>query len=373
MGGRGKPRRAKSPKLNLKETTGDQQSPVSVTHTTFEEEKQNETTKRPKKRDQQRQKQTEEKPSAPQTVRRRTANHFTEAANNQQDVPADSTKTKKYSARKKSVETTPGDATHTQLKPDTPKDIVKTPPKIPEVRPPHGKAKLQAHFTEDLTNTEVQPVQKIKTQASTAAATNVAAANKRAKTCANKAGRTEVQPDRSEESLPGRTGDKERIIRKTLDKLKIKQVAKAEAAHVINDFMKNLIKYLKRKSDSFREVEEPLRTGSYYENLKVSLFCFLNIFSEHVIQIILILVVSYTILIICKQISNPDEFDVMLPIPVDRVQIDPFGSNGAFYSVQLKRGPSQLKKFQQNILSSSEMLEEFREEVETFAKDQSGQ
>uniref|UniRef100_A0A0F8C1Y4 Mab-21-like nucleotidyltransferase domain-containing protein n=1 Tax=Larimichthys crocea TaxID=215358 RepID=A0A0F8C1Y4_LARCR len=46
--------------------------------------------------------------------------------------------------------------------------------------------------------------------------------------------------------------------------------------------------HLKQNTVCFKEVEEPLRTGSYYENLKI---------------------------------SNPDEFDVMLPIPVGRVDI----------------------------------------------------
>lgn len=72
---------------------------------------------------------------------------------------------------------------------------------------------------------------------------------------------------------------------------------------------------------------------------------------------------------LCIQIFNPDEFDVMLPIPVDRVHLEPFGNDGAFYSVALKRGKSVLNKFQRDteqetsILSASKMLKEFREEV----------
>lgn len=68
---------------------------------------------------------------------------------------------------------------------------------------------------------------------------------------------------------------------------------------------------------------------------------------------------------LCIQISHPDEFDVMLPIPVDRVDIKPFGDDGAFYSVALKRGKSPLQKFQEtDTLSASEMLKEFRKEVQ---------
>ena len=69
------------------------------------------------------------------------------------------------------------------------------------------------------------------------------------------------------------------------------------------------------------------------------------------------------------QISNPDEFDVMLAIPVDRVDVSPFGDDGAFYSVELKRGNSHLKKFEErSTLSASKMLDEFRAEVKECAK-----
>lgn len=69
------------------------------------------------------------------------------------------------------------------------------------------------------------------------------------------------------------------------------------------------------------------------------------------------------------QISDPDEFDVMLPMPVERVKIEPFGPDGAFYSVGLKRGSNPLKQFQQDdILSASEMLNDFRKEIKTFVK-----
>lgn len=72
---------------------------------------------------------------------------------------------------------------------------------------------------------------------------------------------------------------------------------------------------------------------------------------------------------LCTQISNPDEFDVMLPIPVDRVNVHPFGEDGAFYSVELKRGNSPLKKFgETGALSASEMLKEFRDEVKKCVK-----
>lgn len=78
-------------------------------------------------------------------------------------------------------------------------------------------------------------------------------------------------------------------------------------------------------------------------------------------------------MILSIQISNPDEFDVMLPVPVNRVDIQPFGDDGAFYSVALKRG-SSLQKFQEDsTLSASMMLKEFREEVKKSVKTFTGE
>ena len=73
---------------------------------------------------------------------------------------------------------------------------------------------------------------------------------------------------------------------------------------------------------------------------------------------------------LCIQISSPDEFDVMLPMPVARVDIQPFRDDGAFYSVALKRSKSPLSKFKDEagILSASKMLKEFREEVTKCVK-----
>lgn len=54
----------------------------------------------------------------------------------------------------------------------------------------------------------------------------------------------------------------------------------------------------------------------------------------------------------------------MVPISDDRVDIKPFGDDGAFYSVELKRGKTPLQKFiEKDHLSASKMLSEFREEV----------
>lgn len=76
---------------------------------------------------------------------------------------------------------------------------------------------------------------------------------------------------------------------------------------------------------------------------------------------------------LCIQISNPDEFDVMLPILVERVNIEPYTDDGAFYKVALKRDKNPIQHFQEgNILSGSKMLKEFREEVKKSVKEFKG-
>lgn len=62
------------------------------------------------------------------------------------------------------------------------------------------------------------------------------------------------------------------ILYTTLEKLKIKRNDRANAAEVINDIKKYIFKHLKENTQSFKDVEEPLCTGSYYENVKVSQF-----------------------------------------------------------------------------------------------------
>ncbi|XP_060943250.1 cyclic GMP-AMP synthase-like [Limanda limanda] len=125
------------------------------------------------------------------------------------------------------------------------------------------------------------------------------------------------------------------LLSTTLGKLKIKKIDKSNTAKVVNKLIDHIIKHLKEKTNCFTTAEA-LRTGSYYENVKI---------------------------------SKPDEFDVMLSIDVDRVDIKPFGDNGAFYSVALKRGNNPLKKFQEDdLLSASEMLTEFRDEVKKCVK-----
>ena len=60
----------------------------------------------------------------------------------------------------------------------------------------------------------------------------------------------------------------------------------------------------------------------------------------------------------------------MLTVPVERVDIRPFGDVGAFYSVAFKRGKHSLDRFlcEDNTISASGMLTEFRNEVKKCVK-----
>ncbi|XP_071385723.1 cyclic GMP-AMP synthase [Centroberyx affinis] len=130
--------------------------------------------------------------------------------------------------------------------------------------------------------------------------------------------------------------DGNKILSATLKELKIKTKERSEAASLINRTVKTIMDHLKCNTTCFKDVED-LRTGSYYERLKI---------------------------------SNPDEFDVMLTIPIDRVDIKPFSDDGAFYSVALKRGKCCLDPFRKEdgTLPASEILKEFREEVKKSVK-----
>lgn len=65
----------------------------------------------------------------------------------------------------------------------------------------------------------------------------------------------------------------------------------------------------------------------------------------------------------------------MICVPVERVKVEPFEETGAFYSVSLKRVNSPLKEFQlgeNGILSASQLLKNFREEVKKSIKETTG-
>ncbi|XP_019375876.1 PREDICTED: cyclic GMP-AMP synthase, partial [Gavialis gangeticus] len=114
------------------------------------------------------------------------------------------------------------------------------------------------------------------------------------------------------------------LLRAVLSRLSLARRDTVEAAALVNELAARLVQAVKRDS-SFREVEK-LGTGSYYEHLKI---------------------------------SEPNEFDIMLKVPIPRVQLDECDATGAFHYVSFKRHPQRhLDKFLEDDgkLSANAML-----------------
>ncbi|XP_070833966.1 cyclic GMP-AMP synthase [Chaetodon trifascialis] len=371
------------------------------------EDMSNGTTEKEKPKKQKKTNYTEEAPSVQRTRKEKSPKHFTEETNKQRRAPTENTKAKNCGGRAKATEQsaeemmqpeatkdttkdpqkttkaktcggktkseerntekmtkaqpkTPKDTTNasaqitkpktcagkikseeksaeemTNMQPETPKDTTKDPLKTTKAQTCAEKTKMAVQFAEETVKTPPETLNDIR---------NAAVQPAKPKRCAGKAKKagdeaTNMQPEALKDTTKvrapqDRSEDKaavDAVLRTTLEKLKIRRDDRSGAAEVVNNVEKEIITHLKKNTRCFKDVEDPLNTGSYYENLKI---------------------------------CNPDEFDVMLPIPVDRVNVRPYGNDGAFYSVALKRGNSPLEKFQENgVLSASKMLDEFRTEV----------
>uniref|UniRef100_K7F962 Uncharacterized protein n=1 Tax=Pelodiscus sinensis TaxID=13735 RepID=K7F962_PELSI len=128
-------------------------------------------------------------------------------------------------------------------------------------------------------------------------------------------------------------------IKERVKALRLKQEEITKAAAIINGFIDPFIRYLKEYPERpyFKEVTK-LTTGSYYEFVKI---------------------------------DHPDEFDVMLALPVtccvQCTEVD--GYNGVYYKVTL---PRKSRSFPTpfledgNTVSPVKILEEFRKHVSQF-------
>uniref|UniRef100_A0A3Q2CRK7 Cyclic GMP-AMP synthase a n=2 Tax=Cyprinodon variegatus TaxID=28743 RepID=A0A3Q2CRK7_CYPVA len=321
MSVREKPRKARSPESRLKEM----KCAPPVQRRGFNEEKQ----KTVKAQDEQKSNHAEKKPSVEKATKEKVTRQSTRESIKEQRIPPESSQTKTCSSRSGSVKKPPEDHLKSQLEIKAATKLTKE-FKAPSIDATKPKARANAEFqtcSKISAKKEGEEPEKAKIKREPEKKNKKAAEESNNKACA-------VKPGQRMKGKADLSGDA--LLRSILSNLKIKTKNKAEAAKVVNEFIENLIKYLKKDTLHFREVDESLRTGSYYENLKI---------------------------------SDPDEFDVMLPMPVERVKIEPFGPDGAFYSVGLKRGNNPLKQFQQDdILSASEMLNDFRKEIKTFVK-----
>ncbi|XP_017578171.1 cyclic GMP-AMP synthase [Pygocentrus nattereri] len=131
-------------------------------------------------------------------------------------------------------------------------------------------------------------------------------------------------------------GNPARILQDTLEKLKIRKNQKNEVAKYVNDIHGAINKHVEVSLSWCKRIQV-LKTGSYYENVKI---------------------------------CECDEFDLMLAVSVERVDIQPFGEDGAFYSVAVKRHSKHpLDRFlnEDKTIKASEMLKEFRDKVKEAA------
>ncbi|CAH2248901.1 Hypothetical predicted protein [Pelobates cultripes] len=113
------------------------------------------------------------------------------------------------------------------------------------------------------------------------------------------------QPQTNQETpIPSR--ESRRSLKAVVEKLKVKMVEKSAAAQIVNNTIDNILKCASLKEHPIFKDILKMNTGSYYEGLKI---------------------------------SKPNEFDIMLKIPVQRVILIHFDKSGAFYEFQFKRLP----------------------------------
>lgn len=264
-----------------------------------------------KPKEQKKTKYTEEKPSVKSTRKEKPTKNVTEEIDKQQRTPTENKKATVQGAEGKKcggrTNATEQETTH----PETPKDATNDPLKTIKAKTPGRKNKLAVKFAEETkvqpqtqnntTNASVQITkrktcagkikpeeenakEKTKTQPETPQDTTKASIQTAGpKTCAGKAKKcrgeaTKMQPDTLKDTTEAcvpqdRREDKaavDSILRTTLEKLKIKRNDRSDAAEVVNSIKRKIIMHLKQNTECFKEVEDPLHTGSYYENLKVS-------------------------------------------------------------------------------------------------------
>ncbi|KAF1622409.1 UNVERIFIED_CONTAM: Cyclic GMP-AMP synthase, partial [Eudyptes pachyrhynchus] len=107
---------------------------------------------------------------------------------------------------------------------------------------------------------------------------------------------------------------------------------------LVNQVVSQLIQAIRSKDSSFNSIER-LGAGSYYEHVKI---------------------------------SEPNEFDIMLVMPVSRLQLDECDDTGAYYYLTFKRNPKEkhLSKFldEDGKLSAFKMLQALKEIIKREVK-----
>ncbi|XP_074943190.1 cyclic GMP-AMP synthase isoform X2 [Phalacrocorax aristotelis] len=127
-------------------------------------------------------------------------------------------------------------------------------------------------------------------------------------------------------------------LREVLSRLTLGRQDVSEASGVVNEVVSQLIQAIRSRDGSFSSIAR-LGAGSYYEHVKI---------------------------------SEPNEFDIMLVIPVKRLQLDESDDTGAYYYLTFKRNPKEkyLLKYldEDGKLSAFKMLQALREIIKQEVK-----
>ncbi|XP_064303874.1 cyclic GMP-AMP synthase isoform X2 [Phalacrocorax carbo] len=127
-------------------------------------------------------------------------------------------------------------------------------------------------------------------------------------------------------------------LREVLSRLTLGRQDVSEASGLVNEVVSQLIQAIRSRDGSFSSIAR-LGAGSYYEHVKI---------------------------------SEPNEFDIMLVIPVKRLQLDESDDTGAYYYLTFKRNPKEkyLLKYldEDGKLSAFKMLQALREIIKQEVK-----
>ncbi|XP_059698595.1 cyclic GMP-AMP synthase [Haemorhous mexicanus] len=127
-------------------------------------------------------------------------------------------------------------------------------------------------------------------------------------------------------------------LREVLSRLSLPRQDVSEASTLVNTVVSHLVQTIRGKDSCFSSIERQ-SAGSYYERVKI---------------------------------SEPNEFDIMLVMPVPRIQLDESDDTGAYYYVSFKRIPKEkswLKFLEEDgTLSAFKMLQALREIIKQEVK-----
>ncbi|XP_032877601.1 cyclic GMP-AMP synthase isoform X2 [Amblyraja radiata] len=124
----------------------------------------------------------------------------------------------------------------------------------------------------------------------------------------------------------GRERDLNKVLRAVIEDLRIRSDERSKASKRVNDVVGHLVRHIREDPIRCFASIETLASGSYYERVKI---------------------------------FEPNEFDIMITVPVERVVCQEVNIEGAFYYIEFKRCPhaNPLNRFVcDGLLSAEKML-----------------